>query len=775
MIATVHDLPCSADRSMRRPLTRLTESNASPPTARSGKLIPYVTAAAGSAGLATLVLQLWKADLSIPFVRRLTGDVLFYEMLIKGMVDNRGYLHNRFLGMPWGQDLYDYPIADQLHLLLLKVISVFLGDAGATLNVFYLATFPLVAVCALAALREFGVSDGPALVASVLFSLLPFHFLRGEAHLFLAVYYLVPLVLMVVLWLSLDRPLVAQKGERRGLHRLLPRAYVALLVVALSGVAGIYHAFFSGFFLAVGGILGAASRRSRRPLLGSVVLIAVLLIIVVTALSPSILYIAREGRNPFAAKREQYEAELLGLKLVHLVLPIREHRFPPLATLRYRYDRAHQWPLENENTTSALGLVGSFGLLCLLARIVFGWPRLRDDELVSHLARLAVAAVLLATAGGLSSLVALLVSPEIRGYNRVSVFIAFLSLFATAIALDRLGKSWKGSPLLFRCLLGLILALGVLDQTSPSFVPLYDALAKAFHGDREFVQRVEALLPPGAMIFELPHVSFFEGPPVNRTYDYEPVSLYLQSRQLRWSYGAMKGRDADDWQLDLLDRPLEEVVERLALVGFAGITVDRNGYPDGGSDIERRLAGLLQASAVQSADARYVFFDLSRFAAALRASIDGESWANRRESALYPTLVSWRGCRGEPEPDSGVRRCAPEAEVTLRNTANAPQHVTVEAELAAVDDEPLELSLASTVLSADLRLASKPLRFTRTILLPPGRHVLRFMVTGRATDASTRAALLDFRVLTFRVRNLLYTAVSGATVSSTPRDPALEP
>jgi hypothetical protein len=57
-----------------------------------GKLTPYVTAAAGGAGLAALVLQIWKADLSIPLFHRRAGDGLFYEMLVKGMIDNGSYL-----------------------------------------------------------------------------------------------------------------------------------------------------------------------------------------------------------------------------------------------------------------------------------------------------------------------------------------------------------------------------------------------------------------------------------------------------------------------------------------------------------------------------------------------------------------------------------------------------------------------------------------------------------------------------------------------------------
>ena len=736
---------------MRQRLSRSTEAHASPPPARSSALVQYLAAAVLSGGLAALVLEVWKADLSIPFLHRVAGDALFYEMLVKGMIDDGGYLHNRFLGMPWGQELYDYPMADQLHLFVLKLVSLMLGDAGATINVYFLASFPLAAVCALAAMRELGVRSGGALVASVLFSLLPFHFLRGETHLFLALYYLVPLVLMVALWLSLDVPLVARRAKRR----LVARGYVAVLVMVLSGVAGIYHAFFSGFFLAVGGIIGAVSHRSRRPLASALALIAVLFATIVAALSPSLLYVAREGRDPLAARRLQSEAETYGLKLVHLVLPIQEHRFAPFAKLRRQYDHARRaWPSENENTTATLGLVGSFGFLCLGARLVFGWPRAGDDDLFAPLARLALAAVLLTTTGGFSSLVSLLVSPELRGYNRVSVFIGFLSFFAVAIALDGLRARWTGGRSTLWILLAALLALGALDQTSPSFIPPYAALADTFGSDRDFVRRIESSLAPDAMVFQLPHVAFFEGLPVNRTRDYEPVSLYLQSHRLRWSYGAMKGRDADDWQIDLLERSLDDAAERLALVGFGGITVDRAGYADDGSDIERRLSALLRTSGVHSANGRYVFFDLAPFTATLRASLDEESWKRRQEGAWHPTLIAWRGCSAETDPDVGVRRCPLGAEVELHNTAGEARNVVVDAELATADGEPLELSLAGAELSMDLEVGAAPRSVARTILLPPGKHTLRFTLANRHAAPTSRVPFAVIRVVQFRIRDV---------------------
>jgi phosphoglycerol transferase len=730
-------------------LSRPFESNGSPPASHSAAAIRYLAAAALSGGLAAIVLEVWNADPSIPLVQRLSGDALFYEMLVKGMIDNGGYLHNRFLGMPWGQELYDYPLADQLHLLVLKLLSPLAGGPGAAINLYFLASFPLVAICGLAALRQLGVSGATALVASVLFSLLPFHFLRGETHLFLALYYLVPLVLMVALWLALDIPLTTRDAPRR----LVARGYVAIVVMILSGIAGIYHAFFSGFFVAMSGIAGAASRRSRRPLLAAAALVAILLGTLVVALSPSLLYVAREGRNPLAAVRLQSEAETYGLKLAHLVLPIQEHRFPPFAKLRRQYDHARRmWPSENENRTAALGLVASFGFLCLTARIVFGWPRFREDDPLLQLARLALGAVLLTITGGFASLVSLLVSPAVRGYNRVSVFIAFLCLAAVAIALDRLRESWTSRRVPFWCFLAALLTVGVLDQTSPSFVPPYAALAETLRSDRDFVRSIESTLPADAMVFQLPRVAFFEGSPVYHTRDYEPVGLYLQSHRLRWSYGAMKGRLADDWQVDLLARPLDDVVERLALVGFAGITVDREAWADEGRDIERRLSELLQAPGVPSPNGRYAFFDLGPFAATLRARLDAQSWTQRREAAWHPTLIAWRGCGTETDPDNGVRRCPLGAEIELRNTASEPRRVVVDAELVPADEQPIDLSLAGTDLSMDFELGATPRSFERTIVLPPGKTALRFAAGNRHPTSSGGAAMI--RVLRFWIRDL---------------------
>src|SRR5439155_3297028 len=122
---------------------------------------------------------------------------------------------------------------------------------------------------------------------------------------------------------------------------------------------------------------------------------------------------------------------------------IKEHKLPPLAGLRARYDATT--PLVNENGKATLGLIGSAGFLLLLARLLC---RRRADDAAAPkdgLAVLNVFAVLLAGIGGFGSLFGLLVSPQIRAYNRISIFMAFFSLFAIGVLLDKIARKSAGS------------------------------------------------------------------------------------------------------------------------------------------------------------------------------------------------------------------------------------------------------------------------------------------------------------------------------------------
>src|SRR5690349_516895 len=114
-------------------------------------------AAFGSLGVAIVALRVWRGRLDVPF--QIRGDGGFYLMLVKGVLDHGWIWTNASLGAPFGQQLYDFPQgADNLNLLIIKVLGGAVGNAATTANLFFLLTFPLTAVGAYAAFRWLKVS-----------------------------------------------------------------------------------------------------------------------------------------------------------------------------------------------------------------------------------------------------------------------------------------------------------------------------------------------------------------------------------------------------------------------------------------------------------------------------------------------------------------------------------------------------------------------------------------------------------------------------------------
>jgi phosphoglycerol transferase len=214
----------------------------------------------------TLVLQLWKADLSIPFQYR--GDAIAIEALAKTGIDESWYLHNGFIGMPTGRDMCDYPIPDNVHLLSLKFLSLITADCFVVVNAYFLLGFPFAVITSLFVLRRYNISAMPALVAGLLYAFLPYHFSRGLSHLFLSSYYLVPLSVLVCLWVYSEAPPFFDKPHGVSLAAALRtrKTIVAIAICLIVSAGGAYYASFSIYFLVIAGVAGALRYRSPRHL-----------------------------------------------------------------------------------------------------------------------------------------------------------------------------------------------------------------------------------------------------------------------------------------------------------------------------------------------------------------------------------------------------------------------------------------------------------------------------------------------------------------------------
>jgi phosphoglycerol transferase len=580
----------------------------------------YLLTAGITLGLLVCSLQLWKADLWVPLEYR--GDALFTAMQVRTILDNDWYLHNPRLGAPFGCEMHDFPLPETVHFLALKGLGLCGCDAFLAINLYFFLGFPLAALTAFFVCRHFGGRRLPALVAGVLFAFAPYHFVRHVSHFFLSAYFLVPLMVMVVLWVYREPELlfIWGKAGRLACRPRRWRVVAGVLVCLLVAGGGVYYAFFGCFFLGVAGLLRSAQLRRLAPLASAACFIAVVVAGVVAQLAPNFLYHREHGPNLARPERLPIEAELHGFRIAQLVLPVQGHRWSVLRDLRARYDLFHD---RTEGYMATFGLVGAAGFLFLLARVFVRLPRTENPELADGLTYLNGAGLLLGTVGGLGSLFALLVSPEIRGYSRVSIYLAFFALFAGVILAETLYRRWDGTAWgrwLLRAGLLLLLVMGFLDEKAPPGHLAYAEHRDAYQNDLTFVAAIESRLPAGSMVFQLPYNTFPGGPTQVNMLAYDHFRVYLASKTLRWSYGAMWGRNADSWYAATAALPPQDLVAKLAAAGFSGIYINRDGHADDASALEKELGNVLHAKPLQSGDGRMLFFDLTAYTSSPRAA-----------------------------------------------------------------------------------------------------------------------------------------------------------
>ncbi len=619
------------------------------------------------------VLELWDADLRVPFATVyspadgyvFTPDAPFYQMLTKGGLDHLWFLDNDLLGWPLGQQVHDLPQSlDNLNLLGLKVLGIVFGDVGTTVNVFFVLTFAAVAASAYLVLRALRVSAPSAFVVALLYAFLPYHFARGVPHLFLSAYWVVPLAAYLVLRVVSDRPpFTAQQESRRGFRVRLFDGSGILWLLACVAIAssGAYYGVFTATLVAALAAVDFVANRRLRVLASAGVALAAIGIVAFVNLLPTFVYWAEHGTNDALVKRLPYETEAEGLKVSQLLLPIEHHRVGALAETQADSTRFSPVPSEEGQH---LGVIGAIGFLAVLVALLLAGRRRRDaptataadhgvtdgDQserapprgLMRTLGVLTVVAVFLATVSGFSLLVSGVGFREIRAWNRIVVFIAFFAFVAVALGLDWIGRRLPDRPWrvpLAAAGLALVLVFGILDQVSPASIPDYAATQARWDSDEEFVGRIERTLVRDGegddtpAVFQLPYLYFPEAPQQGPLGPYDLVRGYLHSDDLAWSWGAVRGRGAE-WQANLLEHPMDDLLDRVAAVGYSGVMLDRFALGDDPADVMGQISAVLGTSPELSRDRELAFWDLRPRARELRERLGADGVAELRRETL---------------------------------------------------------------------------------------------------------------------------------------------
>jgi phosphoglycerol transferase len=709
----------------------------------------YAAEACVVAAIAWAVLGLGAYDLKVPF--NYDGDSMVILMYIKGMLLNGWTFTIPQLSAPFGLDAAAFPIMSSFDWLIMKALSLFTSEPGLVLNLFWLLTLALSGMSATLALRLLGVWWPYAFAAGIVYAFLPFALMRNVSHLNL-VYYLVPLLGMFAVHLA-----NGLSGENDKLIRRV--AYGACIA---QGFDYVYYSFFAVLLFAFAAVVGYAGTRTRAVFLAAATAIGLVIGATSVNLSPG-LYSWYSSYKPAEMDyKSPAEAEMYGAKIRKMIAPSPGNPVPFLARWG-KQDKGAGYPNENENATARLGLAASAGFLVLLL-VSLGVLRPPDGEAVlGRLAALALFTLLFITVGGFGAVFNLLLVPDIRAYNRFSVFLGFFALAGLAFALRawaprggwRRGMVLPAATLLF----GFSLYDQLLDCELPTRME-YDT--QAYRADRDVATRLQAVYPAGASILELPLTGFPPAYHHDRMVSYDHLRPFLWSgKNLRWSWPSFSQRHRA-WQDRLAAASPQGTVNAAVLSNFDAILVDRYAYQDDGKALitELEATGAVRQFALH----RYVLLDLGSARRRLADELGTAAFARQSQEWLEPIRIIWgEGFYPQETTPQGARFrwSAQRSSLIVFNDASLPRKVRLDFDIASQRAGTVQVDSAPLQWRFDSR--GQPSHASIEFTVAPGaKRTLAFR--GNVEPA---VAPGDPRKLYFNVENFAFTELASDVGSKT--------
>lgn len=486
---------------------------------------------------------------------------------------------SRDLGAPYEANWNDWPLVEELQIvffsLLAKVFGLFAGLNLATVLGNLLAAITFYGVA-----RFSDCSTVWAFVAALAFGLAPFIFAQSPFHLTTEYIWHIPLFLPLWRWASSEPGTTPQS----------PRFWFAVGVGFLTGLQSPYYTNILCQLTLLGAIILFCHNRSWPAFKSSLAVIGAAACAFALMNFDTWTYRAVHGPNTGALVREYKWLEIYGLKIVDMVIPPITHHSHMLADFAAAHRAAA--PLQDEG--SYLGFVGLAALALLVGTAITDVVRRQADSIPME-AWQVLWIVLFFSTGGFNAILGSLGFTLFRTGCRYSVVILAIALMYAAqrlTALQRETASHKPSgslPLAAYAAAGALCCVILWDQVprAPTATATA-AIARQVEADREFVAAMEAALPDRAMVFQLPIMEFPESP-VPGVPPYDHFRPYLYSKNLRYSFGSMKGRPREDWQKELGKMAFKDAVAEMKNKGFAAIYINRNGFPDRGKALEDSL------------------------------------------------------------------------------------------------------------------------------------------------------------------------------------------
>ncbi len=619
------------------------------------------------------------------------------------------------LGAPFGAHWNGYPTPD-------KPLMLALGALANTIGVFAAANAGLLLAQVSAALAFYFTARWLrcrwewAWAGALLFSYTYHTFHRGLAHFSFVFTWTVPLGLLAVWLVAQSRRLEWRSGG----------AAVCFGAAIALGVSTPYNLLFWGQLL-IWALLAQwfGARRRVNLLIG--VTAGVVAVSAFLATNAEMWLFVQEPEGLPLLTRNYGGTERYALKPMEMFIPPQFHQWDVFAFFGHRYSRWSEW--RGEAYLPYLGIVGIAGLIWLVAATV---KRVFARRGLPGQALSTTWLLTYATVGGLTNVLAFFVGFQIfRATNRVAVYISALVLVFLAVRLSRVTARW---PAPWRLAAALAVAvIGIIDQLPRRWPDeVYARMDGEAASDLKLGREVEAALPHGAMVFQLPVLGFPEVAPPFRLADYEHFRLYLTTDALRFSYGAAKFRSRSRWQRDLENVPVETLVRRLENYGFGALHINRKGYEDRAERLLGELRALGYRRELQGSRGNQVVVFLNPTAEPMKP--------------LGRALTYGRGWH--PRPEDGVRWASEDAVLSYFNPYDRPLAVELRFQITAVSPRTVTVNVNGKQVSA-VQIAEQPVELALSRFeLAPGVNCIAL----RSIEESKRLSTGRYQLRSFGLK-----------------------
>lgn len=565
-----------------------------------------------------LSYRLWELKWDVPFAY--DGDSALGLVMNQSFLENGpiGYYFSDRLGAPEMSSLIDTPFLDMCSVIEMTVLSIFVKSPAGLNHAMFFMSFPLICIAMYILLTKLTDSLFLRSVFSIVFTIAPYHFLRGENHLYLANYYIVPIVIYLA-FILLEEKYLGIFPETISNSKLKKVLYVLMCLVI--GMNVTYYVFFGLIVLIVSLIVKLLKEHNWKIIIHEGISIIIIGIGAIITLLPKLLYTVASGPNSVAAAREPYETEQYALKLIQLLLPPGNSNIPFLRAINEKY--SFNGIYVTENASASLGLLAGIGFVFVCIWIILSFCKAKiniksaKDNQISRINFIALEILTLfvvGIAGGIGTIFAYFVSASIRAVCRISIFIAGFSICAIVIVIDYLFSvlSKKEKNITYGLVI-ILFAFSVIVEVPFSSSDMQQSAINQDKYMKDFWSCVDATVEEGDLVYTLPFTEFPEGGIYNYLVCYETGYGYVYSDKVKLSFGGVNGRNDVARQLYIDKGKSYAFVKLLKEFNFSGIYIDTWGYDDFGKSITNFYTNELGITPIVSENERWYYYNISDY------------------------------------------------------------------------------------------------------------------------------------------------------------------